>query len=221
DQRLRHHLSTSDLRTDPGRGHTRAAQRDTGQRPPARSRVRAAHRGSADGDPRLLVGGHRASARGGGDLTRSVGRRHLGPLVLSPWPCEISPRRATSKGARQMEIARPTHRAAGAFALLTLLLTAHRAGAVDARIVNGVPTQQRPTTAVLLVRNAAFTTFFGICSATLIGCQHVVTARHCVCNASDFATCITPTPPHPAHLAIYLPQAALPPRSATALTPAH
>ncbi|HSV08113.1 MAG TPA: trypsin-like serine protease, partial [Candidatus Binatus sp.] len=58
-----------------------------------------------------------------------------------------------------------------------------------------------PTTAVLLVRNATFTTFIGICSATLVGCQHVVTAGHCVCNPSDFATCGTPNPDD---FAIYL-----------------
>ncbi|HSV08115.1 MAG TPA: trypsin-like serine protease [Candidatus Binatus sp.] len=117
-----------------------------------------------------------------------------------------------------MKILRPTRRAAGAFALLALLLIARRAAAVDPRIVNGVPTQQRPTTAVLLVRNAAFTTFFGICSATLVGCQHVVTAGHCVCNGSDFASCGTP---NPADFAIYLQHVGLLTVSAINVNPAY
>ncbi|HYV57551.1 MAG TPA: trypsin-like serine protease, partial [Candidatus Nitrosopolaris sp.] len=120
-----------------------------------------------------------------------------------------------------MKIVCPTYRAAGAFALLTLLLIAHRAGAVDPRIVNGLPTQQRPTTAVLLVRNAAFTTFFGICSATLVGCQHVITAGHCVCNGSTFATCVTPSPPNPADFAIYLQHVGLLTVSAIDVNPAY
>src|SRR2546430_15565762 len=109
--------------------------------------------------------------------------------------------RPTPKGPHQINLPGPPHRAWTAFALLALLLIGRGADAVEPRIVNGVPTQQRPTTGVLLLRNASFSSFFGICSGTLIGCQHFVTAGHCVCNGGDFATCGTP---NPADFAVYL-----------------
>lgn len=46
-------------------------------------------------------------------------------------------------------------------------------------IVNGVETQDFPTTAAMLVGSSADTASL-ICSATLIGCQTVLTAAHCV-----------------------------------------
>ena len=60
-----------------------------------------------------------------------------------------------------MNTVAPPHRARLAFPLLALLLVGRRADAVEPRIVNGVPTQQRPTTGVLLLRNASFSAFYG------------------------------------------------------------
>jgi len=117
-----------------------------------------------------------------------------------------------------MNTVAPPHRARLAFPLLALLLVGRRADAVEPRIVNGVPTQQRPTTGVLLLRNASFSAFFGICSGTLIGCQHFVTAGHCVCNGGDFATCGTP---NPADFAVYLQHVGLLAVSAIDVNPAY
>ncbi len=85
----------------------------------------------------------------------------------------------------------------------------------DPRIVNGLPTQQRPTTGALLVGNPG-TFLFGICTATLVGCQHVVTAAHCVCDGFDFATCGTPDP---TQYHVYLQHAGVLPVSAISVNP--
>src|SRR5437899_10788013 len=126
--------------------------------------------------------------------------------------------RATSKGTHQMNILGPRQRAWTAFALLALLLIGRGADAVEPRIVNGVPTQQRPTTGVLLLRNASFNSFFGICSGTLVGCQTFVTAGHCVCNGGDFVSCGAP---NPADFAVYLQHVGLLEVSAIDVNPAY
>ncbi len=82
------------------------------------------------------------------------------------------------------------------------------------RIVNGVPTQDRPTTGALLMSFDGFLS--GICSGTLVGCQHFVTAAHCVCVGDNFATCGTPDP---AHLRVYLQHAGVLGVSAVAVHP--
>jgi hypothetical protein len=62
----------------------------------------------------------------------------------------------------------------------------------EARVVNGVATQDRPTTGALLSRFG--TGYQSVCSGTLIGCETFLTAAHCVCEASPFALCGTPSP---------------------------
>ena len=51
------------------------------------------------------------------------------------------------------------------------------------RIVNGLTTSDYPTTGVLLVGNPGL--MFLTCSATLIGCETVLTAAHCFCSPTD------------------------------------
>ena len=58
---------------------------------------------------------------------------------------------------------------------------------VQARIVNGVFTSQHPTVAAVLKGTTAGTAAQW-CTATLIGCQTVLTAAHCVCDA-DGGSC--------------------------------
>ncbi|HYC55405.1 MAG TPA: trypsin-like serine protease [Candidatus Binatia bacterium] len=83
-------------------------------------------------------------------------------------------------------------------ALSSLLLAATGAPAEQAtpsrplpRITNGLTTLDRPTTGALLTRSG--TSFAQVCTGTLIGCQTFLTAAHCVCTGSTFATCGTPS----------------------------
>jgi hypothetical protein len=69
----------------------------------------------------------------------------------------------------------------------------------EARVVNGVLAQDRPTTGALLLRFGF--NYQSICSGTLIGCETFLTAAHCVCDASPFALCGSPDP---GDYAIYL-----------------
>jgi hypothetical protein len=62
----------------------------------------------------------------------------------------------------------------------------------EARVVNGVVAQDRPTTGALL--SSFGLNFQTICSGTLIGCETFLTAAHCVCEGSPFAFCGTPSP---------------------------
>lgn len=52
-----------------------------------------------------------------------------------------------------------------------------------ANIVNGVPTQDFPAVGALLqIRDDASASLFTTCTATLIGCETVLTAAHCFCT---------------------------------------
>jgi trypsin len=79
-------------------------------------------------------------------------------------------------------------------ALLLVTLLQDRATAAEAvpelpgEIVNGVTTQDQPTTGALLFAGGQ------ICSGTLIGCHTFLTAAHCVCDNGSFASCGTPDP---------------------------
>lgn len=79
-----------------------------------------------------------------------------------------------------------------ALALMTLLQGRDIAFAskpkIIQKIVNGVVTQNQPTTGALLEN------FGQICSGTLIGCHTFLTAAHCVCANGSFASCGTPNP---------------------------
>lgn len=61
------------------------------------------------------------------------------------------------------------------------------------RVVNGIVAQDRPTTGALLFAYGS-NYFQAVCSGTLIGCQTFLTAAHCVCTGSTFASCGTPVP---------------------------
>jgi hypothetical protein len=65
------------------------------------------------------------------------------------------------------------------------------------RIVNGLTTQGRPTTAAILFGPARR----ALCTGVLIGCQTVLTAAHCVCANGRASTCGTPDP---SNVAVYL-----------------
>jgi len=61
------------------------------------------------------------------------------------------------------------------------------------RIVNGTLTTTHPEVGALLrYRDSRHSSFAGLCSGTLIGCQTFLTAAHCVCpvEADDAAACL-------------------------------
>ncbi len=62
--------------------------------------------------------------------------------------------------------------------------------AVEPRIVNGLNTSDHPSVVDILFASASST----LCTGTLIGCETVLTAAHCVCSGSTAATCGTPDP---------------------------
>lgn len=68
------------------------------------------------------------------------------------------------------------------------------------RIVNGVVTADYPSTGVLLVGNPGL--MFLTCSATLIGCETVLTAAHCFCSPTD--DCQGVDAPDPSEYFVYL-----------------
>ncbi len=78
----------------------------------------------------------------------------------------------------------PTRKLARSLAVLVLLLPLHVASAEgpdSARIVNGLTTHDLPTTAVLLYDfSGDADDAIGYCSGTLIGCETVLTAAHCL-----------------------------------------
>lgn len=55
------------------------------------------------------------------------------------------------------------------------------------RIVNGIPTNQQPTTGALLFVGPDTKNQFLECSGVLIGCRTFLTAAHCLCTESDNA----------------------------------
>lgn len=59
------------------------------------------------------------------------------------------------------------------------------------RVVNGIVAQDRPTTGALLYAYGS-NYFQAVCSGTLIGCQTFLTAAHCMCTGSTYATCGIP-----------------------------
>src|SRR5258708_6204371 len=84
-------------------------------------------------------------------------------------------------------------------ALLSLFAPPRVVSADEARppvanIVNGVPTQDFPTVGELVFFDTMGSPLSS-CTGTLIGCETVLTAAHCVCNdAADAASCLL-TPP--------------------------
>jgi hypothetical protein len=98
-------------------------------------------------------------------------------------------------------------RASGSVALLACLAAAatsavDRADPPPARIVNGTPSSAFPAVGILLAEGQ-------FCSATLIGCETVLTAAHCLCpdNADTFAQCQRGGGPNPDDV-FFLPQSA-------------
>jgi len=75
------------------------------------------------------------------------------------------------------------------------LALAEPAPEIPQEIVNGITTQNQPTTGALLED------FGQICSGTLIGCHTFLTAAHCVCANGSFGSCGTP---NPADYSVYL-----------------
>jgi trypsin len=81
-----------------------------------------------------------------------------------------------------------------ALAFLLVTLSQERTAATESspelpgEIVNGITTQDQPTTGALLLDGGQ------ICSGTLIGCHTFLTAAHCVCDNGSFASCGTPVP---------------------------
>jgi len=62
------------------------------------------------------------------------------------------------------------------------------AGGPQPAIVNGVTTQDEPTTGALLLSirpGASPPVYAGLCSGTMIGCRSFLTAAHCVCKNSE------------------------------------
>ncbi|MBM4269800.1 MAG: trypsin-like serine protease [Deltaproteobacteria bacterium] len=60
------------------------------------------------------------------------------------------------------------------------------------RIVNGDATQAYPSTGALVTKDGAARE--QICTGTMIGCETFLTAAHCVCDGSTFASCGTLDP---------------------------
>ncbi|MCZ6568935.1 MAG: trypsin-like serine protease [Deltaproteobacteria bacterium] len=85
----------------------------------------------------------------------------------------------------RFSLTRKLVRSLAVLALLLPLQGARAEGPDGARIVNGLSTHDLPTVAVLLsdfLGEAEFA--IGFCSGTLIGCQTVLTAAHCVDGAT-------------------------------------
>ena len=82
-----------------------------------------------------------------------------------------------------METALKDHATPARFLLLSILLLGSPAALAadlpggDPRVVNGVPTQSRPTTGALLLTDGTGS-YALACSGTLIGCRTFLTAAH-------------------------------------------
>lgn len=83
-----------------------------------------------------------------------------------------------------------------------IAVSATRVGAEE-RVSNGVFTNAFPSVGALVKQSSPTSTPRINCSATLVGCETVVTAAHCVCP--DVVWC--PTPPDPAQFRFFLPSA--------------
>jgi hypothetical protein len=82
------------------------------------------------------------------------------------------------------------------YVLILCSLLAAAAAHAGPRVVNGLPTQARPTTGALLRVSGG--SLSHACSGTLVGCETFLTAAHCVCPGSTFCT------PTPGDFAVYL-----------------
>ncbi|MCP4005853.1 MAG: trypsin-like serine protease [bacterium] len=96
--------------------------------------------------------------------------------------------------------------AAFAGALLVSAGTA-RPRSPQPQIVNGTETQTFETTAALLEGSDPFSAQT-VCSATLIGCDEVLTAAHCVCDGLG-STCQGASAPDPSNYTVFLQHAGL------------
>ena len=85
------------------------------------------------------------------------------------------------------------------------------------RIVNGTLTAAYPSTAALLAGGTTDSAAI-FCSATLIGCQTVLTAAHCVC---DYEAADCGGAPSPAGLWVFLQHAGIFPVASVAVHPAY
>ncbi len=90
---------------------------------------------------------------------------------------------------------------------LALLVVAPSATAQVPQIVNGEDTQDFATTAALLLGSDPNTATIG-CSATLIGCDTVLTAAHCVCPTNGI-DCNAGGAPNPSNFHVYLQHAGI------------
>ncbi|MBI3782678.1 MAG: trypsin-like serine protease [Deltaproteobacteria bacterium] len=94
------------------------------------------------------------------------------------------------------------------------------ATSIRPQIVNGTPTSAYPSVAALLFYDdTQHTQPAGLCSATLIGCNTVLTAAHCVCDFDTAAMCASQGLLDPATLQIYLPFAGFFDVASTAIDP--
>jgi hypothetical protein len=90
------------------------------------------------------------------------------------------------------------------FAVLSSLVLLSVPAAADQRIVNGVLTNDFPTTGSLLLGNDPDTAFQR-CTGTMIGCETFLTAAHCICDGTG-ASCASgqPDEPDPSDYLVFL-----------------
>lgn len=74
-------------------------------------------------------------------------------------------------------------------------------GEISPRIVNGLTTEERPSTGALLKTYGD--AYGGVCSGVMIGCETFLTAAHCVCRNLRFCS------PDPSEYSVYLQHAGI------------